>query len=276
MQAYMTRSGAFFHFGLRTFVVLVMIFLIVPVFVIVPLSFTSGASLNFPLPGWSMRWYEDFFTNPLWTEAVRNSVFIATVTTILATILGTTAALGLNGLHSRLKPLFLGVLVTPMVVPIVITAVAMYFLFSMLGLVGTATAMILGHTVIAIPYVVITVSAALQGFDQNLPRAAAILGAPPIAVLRRVTLPLIWPGLLAGALFAFIASFDELVIALFLSSPALRTLPRQIFSGVSESISPTVAAAAVVLMGVSVSLMLCVQLLRHQTQRLTLARQAAS
>ena len=136
--------------------------------------------------------------------------------------------------------------------------------------------MILGHTVIAIPYVVITVSAALQGFDQNLPRAAAILGAPPRSVLAWVTLPLIWPGLLSGALFAFVASFDELVIALFLSSPALRTLPRQIFSGVSELISPTVAAAAVVLMLVSISLMLSVELLRRRTQRLTLARRAAS
>ena len=134
MQSYMTRSGTFFHFGLRAFVVLVMIFLVVPIFVIVPLSLTSGASLNFPLPGWSMRWYQDFFTNPLWTGAVRNSVFIATVTAILATTVGTAAALVSQRAALALQaPLFLGILVTPMVVPIVITAVAIYFLFSMLG-----------------------------------------------------------------------------------------------------------------------------------------------
>ena len=274
MQPYTTRSGVIFYVGLRVFVGLVMIFLVVPVFVIVPLSFTAGASLTFPLPGWSLRWYEQFFSDPLWTGAVRNSLFIATATAILATALGTAAALGLNGSSSRLKRLSLGLLVTPMVVPVVITAVAMFFLFSSFGIVGTSAAMILGHTVIAIPYVVIMVSAALQGFDLNLPRAAAILGAAPLTALWRVTLPLIWPGLLSGLLFAFIASFDELVIALFLSSPALRTLPRQIFSGVSESISPTIAAAAVVLMLVSISLMLGVEILRRRGQRLSLAQQA--
>jgi putative spermidine/putrescine transport system permease protein len=170
---------------------------------------------------------------------------------------------------SRLKPVIFGLLVSPIVVPVVITAVAVFYFFAALGIVGTLGGMILAHTLVATPFVVITVSATLQGFDRNLARAAASLGAPPAVVLRRVVLPLIWPGLMSGALFAFATSFDELVMALFLASPELRTLPRQIFSGVSESISPTIAAAAVVLVFVSTGLMLAVELLRRRAERMT-------
>jgi len=258
-----------FRGSLNAFVALVLVFLVTPMFVIVPLSFTSGAILVYPLPGWSLRWYADFFNNPLWTQAVRNSLVIGIATALLATTLGTAAALGLTASKSRLKPIVFGLLVSPMVVPIVITAVGMFYFFSALGIAGTLAGMILGHTVIATPFVVVTVSATLQGFDRNLPRAAASLGAPPAVVLRRVILPLIWPGLLSGALFAFATSFDELVIALFLASPGLRTLPRQIFSGVSESISPTIAAAAVVLVFASTGLMVLVELLRRRAERMT-------
>jgi len=254
--------------GIRAFTGLVLAFLVLPMFVIVPLSFTAGAALMYPLPGWSLRWYQDFLFNPLWTGALHNSLVIGAATTVLASTLGTAAALGLGASRSPLKRLLFGLLVTPMVVPIVVTAVALFYFFSAFGLSGTLAGMVLGHTVIATPFVFITVSATLQGLDRNLTRAAAILGAPPLAVLRRVTLPLIWPGLLSGALFAFAASFDELVIALFLASPELRTLPRQIFSGVSESISPTIAAAAVVLVIVSTGLMMIVELLRRRSQRL--------
>jgi len=261
--------------GLHALTALVMVFLVAPMFVIVPLSFTSGAILTYPLPGWSTRWYADFFGNPLWTGALRNSLVIGLATMLLATVLGTAAALGLTLSRSRLKPLLFGLLVAPIVVPIVITAVAIFYFFSALGIAGSLAGMILGHTMIATPFVIVTVSATLQGFDRNLARAAASLGAPPATVLRRVILPLIWPGLMSGALFAFATSFDELVIALFLASPELRTLPRQIFSGVSESISPTIAAAAVVLVFVSTSLMLAVELLRRRAERMTRAMEAA-
>jgi putative spermidine/putrescine transport system permease protein len=268
LPANATTSERVTQGGARAFAALVLAFLMLPMFVIVPLSFTSGAVLIYPLPGWSLRWYDDFFFNPLWTGALRNSLVIGSLTTVLATSLGTVAALGLNASRSRLKPLLFGLLVTPMVVPVVITAVALFYLFSALGL---SPGMVLGHTVIASPFTFVTVSATLQVFDPNLPRAAAVLGAPPHVVFRRITLPLIWPGLLSGALFAFAASFDELVISLFLSSPELRTLPRQIFGGVSESISPTVAAAAVVLALVSTGLMLVVELLRRRALRVRLA-----
>jgi putative spermidine/putrescine transport system permease protein len=263
------RSQRLARGGLIAFTALVMAFLVTPMFVIVPLSFTSGAILVYPLPGWSTRWYVDFFDNPLWTQAVRNSLMIGIATMLLATGLGTAAALGLTLSRSRLKPVIFALLVSPIVVPIVITAVAVFYFFSALGIAGTLGGMILGHTMIATPFVVITVSATLQGFDRNLARAAASLGAPPALVLRRVILPLIWPGLMSGALFAFATSFDELVMALFLASPELRTLPRQIFSGVSESISPTIAAAAVVLVLVSTGLMLAVELLRRRAERMT-------
>jgi putative spermidine/putrescine transport system permease protein len=262
------RSERLFSGGLTVFTTLVMVFLVTPMFVIVPLSFTSGAILVYPLPGWSTRWYADFFTNPLWTQAVRNSLTIGIATMLLATTLGTAAALGLTMSRSRLKPVIFGLLVSPIVVPVVITAVAVFYFFSALGIAGTLGGMILAHTMVATPFVVITVSATLQGFDRNLARAAASLGASPAVVLRRVILPLIWPGLMSGALFAFATSFDELVMALFLASPELRTLPRQIFSGVSESISPTIAAAAVVLVFVSTGLMLAVELLRRRAARM--------
>jgi putative spermidine/putrescine transport system permease protein len=264
------RTGNAFRVGLNAFVALVFVFLVTPLFVIVPLSFTSVSVLIYPLPGFSLRWYADFFNNPLWTLAVRNSLLLAITTSLLATTLGTAAALGLTASRSRFKPLIFGLLVSPIVVPVVITAVAAFYFFSALGIAGSFTGLVLGHTILATPFVIVTVSATLQGFDRNIIRAAASLGAPPLLVLRRVIAPLIWPGLMTGALFAFATSFDELVMALFLASPELRTLPRQIFSGVSESISPTIAAAAVVLVAVSTGLMLVVELLRRRAERMTM------
>jgi putative spermidine/putrescine transport system permease protein len=161
----------------------------------------------------------------------------------------------------------LGLLVTPLAVPVVIVAVAIFYYFASLALVGTYIGLIMAHTVLALPFVVITVSATLQGFDPNLTRAAASLGATPAYAFRTVTLPIIAPGVVSGALFAFVTSFDEIVVALFLASPQQRTLPRQIFSGVSENISPTITAAAVVLLVVSVVLMAAMELLRRRGER---------
>jgi putative spermidine/putrescine transport system permease protein len=256
------------HVGLRLFTGLVMAFLVVPIFVVFPLSFTSGQLLIFPLPGWSLQWYEDFFTNDLWMGALLNSVAIGVAATIVATALGTAAALGLHGSRFRLKPWIVGLLCAPLAVPVVITAVASFYFLAALSLVGTYAGLILIHSVLALPFVVITVTATLQGFDTNLVRAAASLGAPPRHAFRTVTLPLILPGVVSGALFAFVTSFDELVVVLFLASPQQRTLPRQIFSGVSENVSPTIVAAAVVLAVVSMVLMALMEGLRRRGERL--------
>lgn len=257
-----------FHVGLRLFTALVMAFLVVPIFVVFPLSFTSGQLLIFPLPGWSLQWYEDFFTNDLWMGALLNSVVIGVAATVGATVLGTAAALGLHGSRFRLKPWIVGLLCAPLAVPVVITAVASFYFLAALSLVGTYAGLILIHSVLALPFVVITVTATLQGFDTNLVRAAASLGAPPRHAFRTVTLPLILPGVVSGALFAFVTSFDELVVVLFLASPQQRTLPRQIFSGVSENVSPTIVAAAVVLAVVSMVLMALMEALRRRGERL--------
>jgi putative spermidine/putrescine transport system permease protein len=255
---------------LRIITGIVLVYLVAPIFVIVPLSFTSGQLLVFPLPGWSLQWYREFFTNPSWTSALGNSVLIGIATMCLATVLGTAAALGLHGSRSRFKALIFGLLVTPLAVPVVIVAVALYYYFAAVGLVGTYLGLVLAHTVLALPFVIVTVSATLQSFDPNLVRAALSLGSSPTRAFRTVTLPIIAPGVIAGALFAFVTSFDEVVVALFLASPQQRTLPRQIFSGVSENITPAITAAAVILLVVSIVLMAVVELLRQRGERLRL------
>jgi len=252
----------------RAAAAVVVFLLVAPLFVIVPLSFTSGTLLIYPLPGFSLQWYREFFSHPLWTGATWNSVLIALPVTLIATSLGTLAAIGLNGLKSRLAPIVIGFLVTPLVVPVIIFAVASFYFYARLGLVGSYAGIVAAHTVLALPFVVVTVSATLQGFDLTLVRAAAGLGAPPATVLRRIVLPLIYPGVVSGALFAFITSFDELVVTIFLAAPEQRTLPRQLWAGVQESINPTITAAAVVLMLVSVALMVVVEMLRRRGARL--------
>ena len=263
-----TRGERVGRLAVLAFTGLVLVFLVAPVFVVVPLSFTDSEILVFPLPGWSLRWYDDFFTNPLWTGALYNSFAIGLSVTVLATVLGTTAALGLHASRFRLKPVALGLLMAPLAVPVVIVAVAMFYFFARIGLLGTFPGMVLAHTVLALPFVVVTVLATLQGFDSTVVRAAASLGASPLFGFRTVTLPIIAPGVVSGALFAFVTSFDELVVTIFIASPRQRTLPRQIFSGVSENLSPTVTAAAVVLIVVCMSLMIAVELLRRRSARL--------
>jgi putative spermidine/putrescine transport system permease protein len=258
----------FGHFGIRALTVLVLGYLILPILVILPLSFTSGELLVYPLPAWSLRWYREFTTGPMWTQATWNSLVLAAVTTLVATTAGMLAAFGLQGLRSRFKPVLYGLLALPLIIPPVMVAVALFYYYARLGLVGTFSGLVFAHTVLALPFVVITVAATLQGFDPNLRRAAASLGASPLQAFRKVTLPIILPGVLSGAVFAFVTSFDELLVILFVGSPEQRTLPRQIFSGVSETMSPTVAAAAVVLIGVSLILMAVVELLRRRSERL--------
>ncbi|WP_029009907.1 ABC transporter permease [Azospirillum halopraeferens] len=247
---------------------LVLVFLMAPILAIMPLSFSSGSYLTYPLPGLSLRWYEDFLGSERWMRSLWNSMVIGVAATVLSMVLGTLAALGLAQWKSRLKPLVLAVVLSPMVVPVVITAVGVYFFFAPLGLTGNFAGLILAHTALATPFVVITVSATLQGFDTNLSRAAASLGAPPLLAFRRVTLPLIAPGMASGALFAFATSFDEVVVVLFMAGPEQRTLPREMFSGIRENISPTITAAAVLLTLFSVLLLATLEWLRRRSERL--------
>ena len=245
-----------------------LVFLMAPILAIVPLSFSSGAYLTYPLPGLSLRWYEDFLNSPRWMLSLKNSLIIGVASTLLSMGLGTLAALGLAQWKSRLKPLVLAVVLSPMVVPVVITAVGVYFFFAPLGLTGNYAGLILAHTALATPFVVITVSATLQGFDMNLARAAASLGASPLYTFRRVILPLILPGIASGALFAFATSFDEVVMVLFMAGPEQRTLPREMFSGIRENISPTITAVAVILTVISVALLATMEALRRRAERL--------
>lgn len=247
---------------------LVFFFLMAPILAIVPLSFSSSTYLTYPLPGLSLRWYEDFLASDKWMLSLKNSLIIGVSATILSMGLGTLAALGLAQWKSRFKPLVLALVLSPMVVPVVIAAVGLYFFFAPLGLTGNYAGLILAHTALATPFVVITVSATLQSFDMNLARAAASLGAPPLLVFRKVILPLILPGMASGALFAFATSFDEVVIVLFMAGPEQRTLPREMFSGIRENISPTITAVAVILTLISVFLLSTLEWLRRRSERL--------
>jgi len=242
-----SAPGKHLSLGLRTFTAIVLVFLMAPIVVVFPLSFSSGELLTLPTPGYSLRWYDDFFSSSKWLLATRNSFIVGIATAILATLLGTLAALGIFLGRFRGKALLVAMMATPMVVPVVVVAIAMYFAFSFVGLNNTLSGLVLAHTVLSVPYVLITVLATLQTFDRNLLKAAATLGAPPHVAFRRVLLPLIAPGVATGALFAFATSFDELVVAIFVSGPAQFTLPRQMYAGLREFLSPTIASAAVLL-----------------------------
>ena len=254
--------------ALATLTALVLAFLVAPILTIVPLSFSSGSFFYYPLPGFSLRWYEDFFTSSFWLASVRNSLLVGTSATVLATILGTLAALGLWRARFPGQAVLLALLISPMVVPVIIVAVGVYFAFAPLGLTDGFAGLILAHTTLAAPFVVITVLATLSGFDRTLLRAAASLGAPPLLAFRRVTLPLILPGVLSGAVFAFAASFDEVVVALLIAGPGQRTLPRQMFAGINDNISLTITAAATMLIAISLTFMAFVGWLQRRARRL--------
>ncbi len=247
MSAPVPREQRTTRFLLRSTTIVILLFLMAPIVVVFPLSLSSGELLTLPTPGYSWRWYDDFFNSSKWLLATRNSFVVGIATAILATALGTLAALGIYLGHFRGKALLVAMLSTPMVVPVVVTAAAVYFAFSIVGLNNSLAGLILAHTVLSVPYVLITVLATLQTFDRNLLKAAATLGAPPHVAFHRIVLPLIAPGVATGALFAFATSFDELVVALFVAGPEQFTLPRQMYAGLREFLSPTIAAAAVLL-----------------------------
>ncbi|CAX60627.1 ABC transporter permease [Erwinia billingiae] len=246
----------------------VLLFLIVPVLVIVPLSFNSSSFLSYPLSGFSLRWYQTFFHSGEWLNALGNSLMIAPMATLVATVLGVLAAMGLVRGEFRGKGIVMAILISPMVAPVVIIAVGMFFFFAKLSLLNSYLGLVLAHALLGVPFVVITVVAVLKSYDSNLSRAAASLGASPLYTFRKVTLPLIAPGVFSGALFAFAASFDEVVVTLFLASPRQRTLPIQMFAGIRENLDPTIAAAATLMIGASLILLIVMELLRRRGEKM--------
>ncbi len=252
----------------RIICAVVLLFLIAPILVIMPLSFNAEPYFSYPMPGLSLRWYDDFFTNDRWTLAVKNSCIVGACVTIAATALGTLAALGLSRASFKGRDAVMSLLISPMVVPLIISAVGMYFFYTDIGVSNTLPGLILAHTALATPFVVIVVTATLSGFDHTLTRAGASLGAPPTTVFFKVMLPLILPGVISGALFAFVTSFDETVVVLFLAGPEQRTLPKQMFSGIREMISPTITAAATLLIIFAVTMLTTIELLRRRSERL--------
>ena len=251
-------------------------FLVAPILAIVPLSFNSEQMFTYPMSGFSLQWYREFFLSPTWQLAVKNTFAIAFAVVVLATSLGTLAALGLSFSKFPLKGLITGFLLSPMMVPHIITGVGLFFLYASLGLLSSLWGLILAHTVCALPFVVMTVTVTLANFNVNLMRAAAGLGAKPLAVFFRVILPVILPGVLSGAVLAFVASFDELIIAILLAGSDQRTLPRQMFSGIREEITLTIAAAATVLISFSVVLMLTMEWLRRRGEKYRVATRLVS
>jgi len=268
LNTYASPLEKIWYYLIRIFCVLVLVGLVLPIMVIIPISFTSDTMLTYPMPGVSLRWFKEFFNSVMWTLSMKNSFIIAGATTALATALGTLSAIGLTMANFPFKGIVTGIMIMPMVVPIVITAVGIYFFFAWTGLAGTHLGMILAHTALATPFVVITVTATLQGFNRNQIRAGASLGASPPRVFFKVTLPQILPGVISGALFAFVTSFDEVVVALFIAGSEQYTLPRQMFAGIREKYSPTIAAVATMMIVVSVALLVSVELLRRRNERL--------
>ncbi len=263
------------YYVYRTLCGLILFFLIAPLVVIVPLSFNAvpfftftSEMLSLDPAGYSTKWYLEFFNSLNWQGAVKNSFIIAFFATILATTLGTIAALGLSRPNMPYKSAIMGILISPMIVPVIISAVGMYFFYTDIGLSSTFLGVILAHTALGTPFVVITVTATLVGFDHSLTRASAMLGASPIRTFFKVIVPLILPGVISGALFAFITSFDEVVVIKFIGSYEQRTIPWQMFSGIREQISPTILAVATLLTILSIGLLASVEMLRRRGERL--------
>jgi putative spermidine/putrescine transport system permease protein len=275
LPPYVGVGGRTWHVGYNLICALIYLFLIAPILVIIPLSFNAEpyftftpAMLGLDPDGFSLRWYQDIFNNEQWMRAIRNSFFIGFFATLLATTLGTIAALGLSNSRMPYRTAVMAVLLSPMIVPVIITAAGMYFFYSSIGLSQTYLGLILAHATLGTPFVVITVTATLSGFDRSLMRASASMGATPTETFFKVVVPLITPGVISGALFAFITSFDEVVAVLFLSGPDQRTVPRQMWAGIREQISPTILAVATLLIVVSVLLLATLELLRRRNERM--------
>ena len=266
------KAGAF---AVGAAFIVILAFLVLPLAVIVPLSFSAEPSFTFTpemlkmnAEGFSLRWYREVFEDPQWLLAFRNSAIVGVISTVLATTLGTFAAIGLSRSKLPGQNIILAVLAAPLTIPIIIAASAIYFLFVELGFTNSLIGLILAHALLGAPFVVTTVLATLTRFDRNLIRAAQSLGASHTMTFMRVVLPLIWIGVFSGALLAFNTSLDEVVMVLFIGGPEQRTIPRQMWSGLREQISPTILAVATILLVVSVVLLLVKEALQHRAERL--------
>ncbi|MCZ4353440.1 ABC transporter permease [Roseovarius aestuarii] len=286
LPIYATFGQRVWYYAFRVICALIFIFLITPILVVIPLSFNAEdfftftpEMLSFDPAGYSLKHYQDFFTNNEWQRSFKNSLIIAPIATIISVSLGTLAAIGLSQSHVPFRRGIMAILISPMIVPLIISATGMFFFYSKIGnfmegtmgldknLVGYIK-VILAHAVLGIPFVIITVTATLVGFDRSLTRAAANMGANPVTTFFKVQMPLILPGVISGGLFAFITSFDEVVVVLFVGSASQKTLPWQMFTGLREQISPTILAVATILVGISILLLITLELLRRRSERL--------
>ncbi|HEY3407281.1 MAG TPA: ABC transporter permease [Propionicimonas sp.] len=243
---------------------LTILFLIGPSLVIVPMGFSSGSILEFPPPGFSLQWYEKMLTDRSWTSGFGTSFQVAVATAILASILGTLAALGISRGRFPGKSIANALILSPLVVPMVVIAIGMFSLFVRWKITGTLVGLSLAHTALAVPYVVVSVSTSLRTMDRNLEMAAANLGANPARTFRHITLPLIMPGVFAGALFAFLSSWDEVVVSIFLTTTKFRTLPVVMWEQVRQVVDPTVASVATVLLAVTTIVLTLALVVRRQ------------
>ena len=286
LPAYATPAQRIWHYSYIGFCAFVLFFLVAPLIVVIPLSFTSGAFLAFTPEmlrldpeGYSIRWYRMLIgdcsgptittvCSDKWKIGAINSLFIAVFATLLSTGLGTLAALGLSRPEMPYRKAIMALMISPLIVPLIITASGMFLFFSKVDLAFTYLGLILAHAVLGLPFVVITVTATLTGFDTSLTRAALSLGSNPIRNFFKVQMPLIMPGVISGALFAFITSFDEVVVVLFVGGPEQLTLPRQMWAGIRQEISPTILAAATVLVILAIFLLASVEMLRRRSERL--------
>ncbi|MDF1668420.1 MAG: ABC transporter permease subunit [Roseovarius sp.] len=286
VATYLTSEQVLWHYTFRVICGLIFFFLVSPLVPVIWLSFNAEnfftftpEMLRFDPEGYSLKHYQDFFTNNEWQRSFKNSLIIAPIATIISVSLGTLAAIGLSQSHVPGRRAIMAILISPMIVPLIISATGMFFFYSDIGnfLEGTLgmgknlvgyIKVILAHAVLGIPFVIITVTATLVGFDNSLTRAAANMGANPVTTFFRVQMPLILPGVISGGLFAFITSFDEVVVVLFVGSASQKTLPWQMFTGLREQISPTILAVATILVVMSILLLTTVELLRRRSERL--------
>ena len=286
LPIYATFGQRVWYYAFRVICALIFIFLITPILVVIPLSFNAEnfftftpEMLRFDPEGYSLKHYRDFFNNNEWQRSFKNSLIIAPIATLISVSLGTLAAIGLSQSHVPFRRAIMAILISPMIVPLIISATGMFFFYSTIGnwmegtlgldknLVGYIK-VVLAHAVLGIPFVIITVTATLVGFDTSLTRAAANMGANPVTTFFKVQMPLILPGVISGGLFAFITSFDEVVVVLFVGSASQKTLPWQMFTGLREQISPTILAVATILVVISICLLTTVELLRRRSERL--------
>jgi putative spermidine/putrescine transport system permease protein len=277
LPSYTETRYRIWHYIYLAICTAIFIYLIAPLFVIFPLSFSHDEFLIFSEEmkrldpdGFSTRWYKDMVwgTKNPWGLAAKNSLFIAFFATIGSVLIGTLAAVGLSSRYMPYKGIIMAILISPMIVPLIISGVAIFFFMAKVGLAATYKGIILAHIILGTPFVVITVTATLSGFDHSVTRAAASLGSAPINTFMKITLPLILPGVISGALFAFVTSFDEVVVVLFLAGLENTTIPIQMWVGLREQLSPTILAVATCLIIMSTLILVSAELLRRRSERL--------